>query len=373
MKNNKSRKKPRIILINGRFLLQPPTGVQRYAREVIASIAKLRPAQLRFVIAVPDRGLKDAFPGIETLCDSSALPTALWQQVRLPALMNKLGADLLWSPCNVGPVFARDHIVTIHDAAVFAGPEWFSPFFRLYYRTIFPLIGKRAEKVITVSDFSKGELIKYGVADKERIRVIPGGVNAEFAPGKSRIPDFPYVLTVGSRDPRKNFKRLIESWDRLPSDIRKGRRLVITGMEIHSFSQEGLSDIPDDVHFTGYIDHEGLPSLYAGADLFVFPSLYEGFGLPPLEAMACGCPVVTSGVASMPEVCGDAAYYIDPYSVESIADGISKVLTDKTLREDLIKKGYERAKTLNWEISAKEHIRVFEEVLTAKNIIKTGS
>jgi glycosyltransferase involved in cell wall biosynthesis len=128
---------------------------------------------------------------------------------------------------------------------------------------------------------------------------------------------------------------------------------------------ELLNKIGDDAKYMGYIQTKNLAYIYNLANLFIFPSLYEGFGLPPLEAMASGCPVVVSNVASLPEVCGDAAYYVNPYDVESIADGIYKVVNDKELRENLVQKGLERAKLFSWEKSAREHLKVFEEVLNS--------
>lgn len=341
---------------------QPITGVQRYAREVISALVKSGDTQFKFIIAIPVRNAFEPIPDTEIFRDNSSLPTSIWQQVRLPFLMKKLRADFLWSPCNIGPVFTENHVITMHDAATFAGPEWFSLSFRMYYRLIFPLLGQRAKRVLTSSLFSKEEIVSYDIADADKIRVIPGGVSSKFTHTTSKIFDFPYILTLGSRDPRKNSARLIESWNQLPADVKKKRRLVIAGREIHSFSSEGYGKIPDDVQFTGYMADNDLPALYSSADAFVFPSLYEGFGLPPLEAMACGCPVIVSKTASLPEVCGDAAYFIDPYSTESITEGINKVLTDDTLRQSLCDKGLERIKLFSWEKSAEEHIRNFEEL-----------
>lgn len=355
--------KPKLILINGRFMSQPVTGVQRYAREVIAALVKSGEAQFEFIIAMPDSNSFEPIPDIEISHDNSSLPTAIWQQVRLPLLMKKLRADLLWSPCNIGPVFAENHVITMHDAATFAGPEWFSLPFRMYYRLIFPLLGQRSVRVLTSSLFAKEELVRYGISDAEKIRVIPGGVSSQFTYTNLKILNFPYILTLGSRDPRKNTARLIESWNKLPVNVKKNRKLIIAGRETRSFSSEGFGKIPDDVQFAGYVADNNLPALYSGADAFVFPSLYEGFGFTPLEAMACGCPVISSDTASLPEVCGDAAFYINPYSIESITGGIIKVLTDETLRQSLYKKGLERVKLFSWEKAAKEHIRIFEEVL----------
>ena len=360
--------KYKVILINGRFLTQPITGVQRYAYGAISALLKLRELKERrykFIIAIPDGNSKAYFlnnTDIEFFYDASSLPSPVWQQIRLPVVMKKLKADLLWSPCNIGPVCIRNHVVTIHDASIFAGPQWFSKRFRMYYRLILPIMGRVAKRVITDSNFSREELVKYRVCDDRKITVIPAGVNPEFTPDKSKILDFPYILTVGSRDPRKNVLQFVNAWQRLPIHIKGNRKLVIAGGGAKSFAAEIFKIIPNDVNFTGYINDKDLPSFYSGADAFVYPSLYEGFGLPPLEAMACGCPVVVSNVASLPEVCGDAAYYVDPYNVESIAEGMQKVLTDDTLRQNLIKKGLERAKLFSWEKAAKEHLKVFEEV-----------
>jgi glycosyltransferase involved in cell wall biosynthesis len=139
--------------------------------------------------------------------------------------------------------------------------------------------------------------------------------------------------------------------------------MIVGNIDDNIFKKEKLP-FSDRIIFTGYInDINELTNIYQKALIFVFPSVYESFGFPPLEAMACGCPVVVSNVASLPEVCGDAAYYVDPYSVESIAEGIYNVLTDESLRQSLIKKGLERAKLFSWEKAAKEHLKVFEEVL----------
>jgi glycosyltransferase involved in cell wall biosynthesis len=178
-----------------------------------------------------------------------------------------------------------------------------------------------------------------------------------------RRNDHPYIFTVASRDPRKNISRLIEAWRRIAPEIKGKRELLIAGGESRSFTSEDFHNLPNDVSFTGYIKDDALRSLYSGADVFIFPSLYEGFGLPPLEAMACGCPVIVSNTTSMPEVCGEAARYIDPFSVGSIVDGLTELLSDRHLRDELVRKGLERAKQFTWQRSAREHIKVFEALL----------
>jgi glycosyltransferase involved in cell wall biosynthesis len=358
-------KEKRRILINGRFLLQPVTGVQRYAREIIQALSLLECQVFHFIIAVPTRGSFNTPWRMETIQDASVLPSYLWQQLRLPLIMKKTGAHLLWSPCNIGPLFVKNHVVTIHDASVFSDPSWFSRRFRLYYRLILPLLGHSSKRIVTVSEFSRKELIKYHLARQKDISVIRGGVSNIFRPIGQRPFPFPYILSVGTRDPRKNISRLIMAWKSLSPEIKENRKLVIVGMDMSAFSKEDLGPTPDDVELKGYISDKELPSYYSGADLFVFPSLYEGFGLPPLEAMACGCPVIVSNVASLPEVCGNAAYHVNPYSVENIAEGIQRILTDEGLRQSLIKKGLERAKLFSWENAAREHLEVFEKVLNS--------
>jgi len=214
------------IIINGRFLMQPTTGVQRYAYEVISAMGKIEKKQFKFIVAIPARnGVKNSYD-FEISYDDSSLPPLIWQQVRLPILMKKLRADLLWSPCNIGPIFSKAHVISMHDAATFAGPEWFSPSFRTYYKTIFPLLGRIALKTLTVSNFSKKELIKHGITDERKIRVLPEGVNLEkLSPRKTNNQNSSYVLTVSSRDPRKNAKRLIQAWKLLPPHVKQERKL----------------------------------------------------------------------------------------------------------------------------------------------------
>jgi glycosyltransferase involved in cell wall biosynthesis len=172
-----------------------------------------------------------------------------------------------------------------------------------------------------------------------------------------------FILCVSSLEPRKNILNLILALKKLRLPDMK---LILVGSRSKVFSSNELKDLlysQKNIFLTGYISDDKLIRLYRKAKLFVYPTFYEGFGLPPLEAMSCGCPVVVSNVASLPEVCGNAAYYVDPYNIESIAEGIHRVLTNDTLRESLRERGLERARLFSWEESAKKHIEVFEEVL----------
>jgi glycosyltransferase involved in cell wall biosynthesis len=202
-------------------------------------------------------------------------------------------------------------------------------------------------------------------------RVIEDTAKLHSVRQKYELPNS-FILFVGNVKPHKNIRGLMEAFKIVRQSGLAEMRLVIVGKKEGFITADretflmldADAELRQNIQFTGYVESEDLPALYNHAALFVFPSFYEGFGLPPLEAMACGCPVVASKAASIPEVCGDAAYYVDPSNVESIAQGISEVLTNRHLREGLTAKGRERIKRFSWEQAAQEHIRVLDEVIT---------
>jgi glycosyltransferase involved in cell wall biosynthesis len=215
--------------------------------------------------------------------------------------------------------------------------------------------------VLTVSEFSKQEILEWAGLPEEKVLVVGNGVGSEFSPeGKRHVPGYPYLFYVGNFKPHKNLERLLKAFARsgLPGEV----RLLCTGNpdepSLRLIRDMGLENC---VIFKGVIPDEELPAYYRGALALVFPSLYEGFGLPALEAMACGTPVVTSGITALPEVVGDAAVVVDPYDVESIAWGIRRVVEDNTLREELCRKGIERAKHFSWDRTAELTWKVLQE------------
>ena len=355
----------RIVAINGRFLTQPKTGVQRYAYEILSALAAVPQDRYRFVCIVPENSLYTLPDKIETVRDKLLSGNgAAWQQLRLPVVAAKIKADLLWSPCNIGPaITSMPHVVNLYDAAVFQNKGWFDIKFELYYKLFFKLLGKSAKIVVTCSDFSKNELALYGVAPKTKTRVIYGGANPDFRRVDSAgIISGKYVLTLGSRDPRKNIASLVEAWRGLSAQVKNGRLLVIAGDGAKTFRKEVFKSLPPDIRFTGYLNDDVLPALYSKADAFVYPSFYEGFGFPPLEAMGCGCPVVCSDAASLPEVCGDAACYVKPDSSADIARGIRAVLEDPAFAAGLAVKGFENVKRFSWEKAAIKMLGVLDEI-----------
>jgi glycosyltransferase involved in cell wall biosynthesis len=305
------------------------------------------------------------------------------EQIELPLRIPR--SDIFWSPHYNVPVFpirARRRLVTIHDAFHLA---YFSSLplpQKIYAKTLMNAAVRLSDKVITVSEFSKREIVKYTKVSEEKITVIYNGINRDLfhimedtavSAGVKEKYGLPkrFILFVGNVKPHKNIKGLLLASERLLMEGLDDFGIVIVGKK-EGFIRcdeevfgllEGNERLKKRAVFTGYVENEDLPVLYNLASLFVFPSLYEGFGFPPLEAMACGCPVVVSNVASLPEVCGDAAYYVDPYDVESIAEGMLKVLTDDSLRQRLKKKGLERIRLFDWAKSAKDHMMILRSLL----------
>jgi glycosyltransferase involved in cell wall biosynthesis len=364
--------KPWTIAVNGAFVQKEVTGVQRAAHELLAALEAAGDPRFRFLTLTPAPRRSDwqpeRTPAGEVAIDRSRLPGALWMQVRLPGLARRAGAALLWSPANAGPVHAEAHVVTIQDAAVFAGPQWFSRGFRLYYRALLPMLGRRAKVVLTSSEFSRAELIRHRVAPAERIEVIPCGVGAAFrqdAPAGRWAERRPFVLALGRRDPRKNIGAILRAWSLLPTGVRSGVRLLLAGSGEGPFASTGRDPLPGGVEAIGRVHEDELPGLYRAAEAFVYVSLYEGFGLPPLEAMACGTPVLASRVASIPEVCGDAAAYVDPLDPSDIAAGLEAVLTDAGLRSRLRAAGMARAAAFRWDTAARRTLEVFARTISA--------
>jgi glycosyltransferase involved in cell wall biosynthesis len=280
--------------------------------------------------------------------------------------------DLLWVPHYNIPVLYRGKLmVTVHDLLHLAMPQFVQGFHRRYYaKFMFGMLAKRAEKVVTVSNFTKGELSKYTSIPVDKVIVASLGVNEKWyhIEKRNKPNERPYILFVGNVKPHKNLSRLIRAFenkiDEFPHDlIIVGAREGLRTTDIDA--ERIASTLKDRVLFTGSISEEKLEQYYAYADLLAFPSLYEGFGLPPLEAMACGCPVLSSNKASLPEVCGEAVLYCDPDSVDSIAEKLTAILGNVNLRAELREKGREHVMNFSWETCAIEVEKAIKQVLQA--------
>jgi glycosyltransferase involved in cell wall biosynthesis len=320
-----------VILLNARAAARPELGgVERWARELAARLPKVGP----YEVIRPPTAL-------------SHRAGHAWEQAVLPVRARR--AELLFNPANLAPIAFPRNVVVIHDAAALRNPAWYSPAYATLQRRVLPLIAKRARLVITVSEFSRREIKElFGVDAK----VVPGGVDERFRPDADPEParaalDLrgPYVLTVASQTTRKNISSLTATARRLET---QGIELVAAGGGRPQFRHE--ADERTGVRALGHVPDDHLPGLYAGATAFVLPSLYEGFGLTCLEAMACAVPVVAARAGALPEICADAARYADPRDQAGLADAVEAALGDDSARAA----GPARAKQFTWDRTIRE-------------------
>lgn len=343
------------IAVNVRALAQPVTGVQRYTHEIIDLLGN----ELSQIAPNKPRA------GIEG---------HMWEQFWLPFLLKD---RLLWSPCNTGPLMVEHQVVTIHDISPIDHPEWMSRKFASWYQFMTPRLARRVRRIITDSEFTKERLIDVTGVESGKIVVVPLGVDKRFCPVNDDmkrhtiatlgLPSATYILSLGSLEPRKNLFRLLEAWRRIEAKVPKDIWLFIAGAKgnVSVFNDVKLDVISSRVHFLGRIEDRYLPALYSGALAFVYMSEYEGFGLPPLEAMACGAPVITSNTTALPEVVGEAGLMVSPYDVDAIAEAMLKLIGDSELQSTLKQKGIERARAYTWRRTAELTRQVLQAEIEA--------
>jgi glycosyltransferase involved in cell wall biosynthesis len=307
-------------------------------------------------------------------------PSLLRVPLGIPLTAARHSLDLLHMTYFLPPICPIPTVVTVHDISFRVYPETFSRRDRLLLSWGVPLALRRATRIIAVSEFTKRDLLRrYGVPE-EKVRVTHEAAAPEFEPVKdpTRLQaarrkyglTFPYILSVGNLQPRKNLRALLEAFLSAKSERGIAHRLVVVGKrgwQAAAFLREvGVQGLEGEVVFTGYVPTEDLPDLYSAADLFVYPALYEGFGLPPLEAMACGTPVVASSAASLPEVLGEAALLVDPRDVRAMTSAILRVLGDADLARRLSGLGLAQARRFSWERTARETVEVYREALAVE-------
>ncbi len=335
------------VYINARFLTQKIAGVQRFAIELSKRLKKLD-TNFKF-ISPPGIYHKDLAKELEVETFGK-LKSHLWEQIELPVFLKTKGNPLLINLCSSAPLFYKNQIVTIHDAIFFHHPEWFSKPFSLWYNFLVPKIAKNSKQIITVSEHAKSDLSSYLRIPLEKFVVIYNSVDDIFFEDKL-VPKAKIILSVSSLDPRKNFENLIKGYLSV-KDCEYD--LVIVGAESKSFPNHDLFNIVKNnpkIKFTGYISDIDLVKYYQEATVFVYPSLYEGFGIPPLEAMKCGTPVIVANNSSIPEVCNDAALYVDALDFIQIGDMIKELLRDRDLQQKLVENGRINLKRFSWETS----------------------
>lgn len=335
------------IGINARTFAVPEPGgavqtVRRFTRElnkfddVSITLYGTRSLREEFDTAVVSTGFPEPIP-----------LQLVWERTYLPWRAGKDDVDVLFCPNGNGPLHSPEFPVAlfIHDVNAQLGMS--SRIHQLYRKTMVPRAARMADAVLTVSEFSKREISTHLGLNQEKISVVYNGVDEFFFSQDSGTPvDLPerYVLFVGAMNPRKNIKRLLQAAARLPDDT----ELVMVGPENKDSFQNVNVIVPENVRVLGYVSQEELKYTYENAACFVFPSLYEGFGLPPLEAMACGTPVVAGERGALPEVLGGAAEYVDPESVTDIERGILRVLDNSQYAAELAEKGQSRAAEFTW-------------------------
>lgn len=356
------------IAIDTQTTLGQKSGFGFYVKNLVEALAKVDRENQYFLIS----------PHLEK--DFSTPQRLLWDQMTFPNRARKAKVDLLHQPCFSAPLlYPGKVVVTCHDLISVFFPENLPLASRLFYSKWEPFSYRKASKIIAISEHTKKDLMAFLKIPAHKIRVIQLAASKDFRPIKSRTtlrkvqkkyhtgPN--YILDVGTLEPRKNLPFLVRAY---ALAVREGVEvnLVITGKK--GWYYEGLFRLVDDLNlkdkviFTGYVAEKDLPALYSGAKAFVFPSLYEGFGLPPLEAMACGTPVLSSNTSSMPEVIGRAGILISPRDERVWAKNILKILRDKGLARTLSQMGIRQAKKFSWEETARKTIAVYQEILGEK-------
>lgn len=353
------------VFINGRFLTQKTSGVQRFARAIVTALDKRladRGATDDWIILTPKgveewplRAIKQRVVG--------RLSGHGWEQTSLCAAAR---SGRLLNLCNSGPILHSRALTIIHDAMIFRTPENFSRKYRMAHGTLGRILARRG-KIATVSDFSKGELEDtIGARD---VAVVHNSCEHMAAIDKDEsviarlgLDEQPYLLFVGSPTPNKNIARAIEAIRMMGP---RAPKFVVVGAAASSvFQSAGDVAAPKDerVIFTGRLSDEEIAALYSRATALFFPSLYEGFGIPPLEAMFLGCPVLSSNIPPAREVCGDAALFFDPLRPEDMVRAIDEILQNPQRRLPMIEQGYRRAAGFSWDMSAERIVDIVEQL-----------
>jgi glycosyltransferase involved in cell wall biosynthesis len=362
------------LVINGRFLTQRVTGVQRYARELARALDAILDHKPEFRITVLSPMLRGAdvptWRNIE-LQQVGYLRGHAWEQFELPWYSR---GKPLFCPGNTAPTLSllgnQLVIVTVHDLSFKYFPEAYRPTFRMWYGLIIPLVLNRATCVITVSESERQRIAKEYPATSPRLHAIANGGLPQDLLIDRPIDDDPgasFVLYVGSLSKRKNFPRMLEVARQLTRKC--GFKFVFVG-DVPRTLVSSNSNVPDDVSshvtFVGAVDDQlELISYYKNAKCLLFPSLYESSGLPPIEAMGCGCPVIASDIPALRERCGEAAMYCDPHDVESMVAAVESLMNDAESRSRLRALGYQRASTFTWERCAHETLELICQSIKA--------
>lgn len=353
-----------MLFVNARYLTQELTGVQRFAEQISLSLKDIRDD---LIFLSPPGVLRKDIANKLQVKEIGSKSGHLWEQIDLPRYLKRNGSGLLLNLGSTAPIFYTNQIVTHHDVTYKRYPESFSKKFRIFYSVLIPMMLKNSRQLLTVSEFSKKEISEVYNHPNDKITIIYNAVSDDFKRKSGSQDNKPYFLAVSSPNFHKNFHGMLKAFKLLGDkyDI----SLKIIGKASANFSTQDFSSLAKDsdkVKFLGRVDDGEMIYLYQNALAFVFPSFYEGFGIPPLEAQSCGCPVLSSNMASMPEVLRDSAIYFDPYNEADIALAMERMILDNSLRTELVSKGYANVKRFSWNDSAAKVSQMVDELLIDK-------
>lgn len=371
------------ITIDYTSAVRQKAGIGRYTRNLVAALADADRSNDYTLFCAGEAPAPAQWPANFRIRDTRVPSRALaigWHRLHLPVAVERLSgkSDIFHSPdYTLPPLRTARGVVTIHDLSFLRVPECADPALREYLTDNVPRAVKRASRILVDSDNSKQDAVELLHVSPDRVSVIPAGVEPRFQPTRDlgelarvrdryQLPEL-FVLFVGTIEPRKNLSRLIAAYSDLRRQTGLPHQLVISGSKgwlYHDiFEQVSRAGLSEDILFPGFVDDKDLPVLYSLADLFVFPSLYEGFGLPPLEAMACGTPVVASDNSSLPEVLGQAALLVPAEDTTAIVDAMARVLGDANLRSRLVDLGRAQAARFTWAGAADQLMDAYRKAL----------
>ncbi|HOL48968.1 MAG TPA: glycosyltransferase family 1 protein [bacterium] len=354
-------------------------GNERYIEGLLRGLSKLNPPDLQFIVFLNHMAEIPSFLKGHPSFSFEKVSTSSIKRLMLdlPSKIKRTNIDVLHTQYHIPPFVQIPSVITLHDVSYLIHPEFFPFFERIKMKTLMPSSIRKAKKIITVSQFSKREILKkYGDID-EKVCITYNGVSEEFKPvNEEKIQQVltkhkifrPYIISVSNLQPRKNLQGLISAY----SLILKKKEdfpccLVITGKKLWLYDEifsAGEPTIKEKILFTDYVENDDLIALYSGAEMLVYPSFYEGFGLPVLEAMACGCPVIASASSSLPEIVEEAGILVDPYNSQEISSAILTLHQNGNLQKELKEKGLKQAKKFSWMECAKKTVEVYRNLVS---------
>jgi len=348
-----------MVFVNARFLTQKLTGVQRFAYELSIRLKENLGNEVIFLAPrnVIQHEMADKL-GVKFIGHFTGY---LWEQIELPMYLYRCNKPLLFNFCSVAPLFYSNSIVTVHDITWIRFPATFSRIFQFVYNFMVPRLCKKAKRIITVSNFSKKEISSFFEISEDKFTVIYNAVGKDFLPLKDEeLSRENYFLAVSSVKENKNFISVLKAFQRV-REIKPSIKLFIVGdicgKNFRSIDIEPYKNLTY-IKFLGRVSDRELIRYYSNAIGFVFPSLYEGFGIPVLEAQACRCPVLSSNAASLPEVLQDSALFFSPNDIIELGNLMIKIVDDVNLRNDLVSKGNNNIKRFSWDKEADVVIKI---------------